>query len=580
MEKIKNNHQHLQSNILEKIKLLYQLGQSLNLNQGRGPLMETILTALQTLTKSDGGMLYTLSEDKKKLNFEVICNDFLGIKMGGKTQAPVDFSNIKLYTHEGFIDEDNYLIYSLMKNEILNIENMYSNRKWDFSKLRKFDRLTKYKTKAILVIPLKNQQEETLGLIQLINPRNHQKEIITYSLEDQWLAQFLGQFVSILFSHFNLAQELKKLFESIVQVLATAVDEKSAYTGGHCRRVAVIANLIAKSLGKIDYGPFKNFVFTPSDEYELELAALLHDCGKITTPVHIMDKSTKLETVFDRIDLIDTRFEVIIRDMKIKELENKIIDLEENPPQKKNHSLNSSCLKHKTLPLSEIYEDREFIRECNIGGEFLSQERKEKIQNIARKYTWKNPDDVEDDFLTLDEIKNLMISRGTLNPEEREIINHHAEMTLKMLGQMEFPTHLKRIPEYASCHHEKMNGEGYPRKLSGKDMSVQARVMAMADIFEALTAKDRPYKRGKTLSETLMLMGQMKVDNHIDPDIFDVFMDEKIYLHYAKNYLDDYQIDFIELKKIPGYIPKEDRLHDQGHHQKIRHIQPSLKKVA
>jgi len=198
--------------------------------------------------------------------------------------------------------------------------------------------------------------------------------------------------------------------------------------------------------------------------------------------------------------------------------------------------------------------DREFLRKCNIGGEFMPPEAQEHVKKIAG-YKWLDQSGNTANFLSDDEIENLNIARGTLTSKEREIINYHIVATIKMLEALPWPKHLKNVAEYAGGHHERMDGKGYPRGLTREQMSVQARVMGIADIFEALTARDRPYKKGKTLTESLQILGRFKENGHIDPDLFDIFIRRKVYLRYAEQFLDAEQIDHVDESKIPGYKP-------------------------
>jgi hypothetical protein len=205
--------------------------------------------------------------------------------------------------------------------------------------------------------------------------------------------------------------------------------------------------------------------------------------------------------------------------------------------------------------LRQVEQDREFLHRCNVGGESMPPEDQERVRKIGTGYRWTDASGKTVDFLTQDETRNLTIPRGTLTYEERETINHHIVATIKMLEALPWPRHLRNVPEYAGGHHERMDGKGYPRGLKREQMSVQARVMGIADIFEALTAKDRPYKRGKTLTESLNILGRFKLNGHIDPDLFDVFVRRKVYLRYAEQFLDREQIDEVNESAIPGYTP-------------------------
>jgi hypothetical protein len=303
--------------------------------------------------------------------------------------------------------------------------------------------------------------------------------------------------------------------------------------------------LLAEAVNETHEGPLKDFSMSDKDRYELKIAGLLHDCGKVTTPVHVVDKATKLETIFDRIQLIDTRFEVLKRDAEIDSLKRRAA-------MKPMEAMEED----KRLPavLRRLDEDRRFLHACNIGSERMREEDMAQVRRIAG-YRWRDVSGHEADFLTVEEVKNLTIRSGTLTEEERKVINHHIVATIKMLEALPWPTHLTNVPEYAGGHHERMDGKGYPKGLTREQMSVQARCMGIADIFEALTAKDRPYKKGKTLSESLEILGRMKENHHVDPDLFDVFVRRKVYRRYAEMFLDPEQIDVVDESKIPGFQP-------------------------
>ena len=280
--------------------------------------------------------------------------------------------------------------------------------------------------------------------------------------------------------------------------------------------------------------------------YELKIAAWLHDCGKVATPEAVVDKGTKLETIYDRIHTVATRFEVLKRDEEIKFLKKQLKIQKDNSLSEDDKK--DSLKKARSLYLKRIKQqadDKAFIEESNVGGEFMSKDRKDRVKKIA-SYRWRDNGSPKP-FFTEDEVYNLCISRGTLTPEERKIINDHIVVTIDMLEQLPYPKHLRNVPEFAGGHHEKLDGTGYPKGLNHSEMSVQAKIMAIADIFEALTARDRPYKKGKTLSQAMRILGFMKNDAHIDTELFEVFVKEKIYLKYAEEFLDPEQIDEVEL---------------------------------
>jgi hypothetical protein len=306
--------------------------------------------------------------------------------------------------------------------------------------------------------------------------------------------------------------------------------------------------LLAEAVNHCKVGPLRDFTMTERDRYELKIAGLLHDCGKVTTPVHVVDKATKLQTIYDRITLIDTRFEVVKRDAEIALLKTQVAALQRD-------QANGEHRHELATRWKEIEEDREFLRRANLGGEGMKEDDVERVKAISEKYRWSDTEGRQAAFLSQEELGNLTIRYGTLTAAERQIINHHIEVTIQMLESLPWPGHLKNVPEYAGGHHERMDGKGYPRGLKREQMSVQARCMGIADIFEALTAKDRPYKKGKTLTEALTILGKFKLNGHVDPDLFDIFMWQRVYESYAKQFLDPDQIDEVDVASIPGYAP-------------------------
>jgi HD-GYP domain-containing protein (c-di-GMP phosphodiesterase class II) len=461
--------------------------------------------------------------------------------------------------------------HAALSGTTVNIPDAYMAEGFDFSGTKNFDRKTGYRSTSLMAVPMRNHENELIGVLQLINAQDRATgKVVPFSVQDQSLLESLASQAAIALTNHLLIQQMEDLFESFISLINAAIDDKSAYTGGHCERVPVLTMMLADAVNRTDTGPLKDFVMTDKDRYELKIAGLLHDCGKITTPVHVVDKSTKLQTIFDRIHLLDTRFEVLKRDAEIAMLRAQLnlpspYPLPTPLPQAGEGGAQRrerAEVEERTAALQaefearirQLDEDREFLRHCNIGSEKMDAAHQQRVQRIA-SYMWRNEAGHEVGFLNAEELENLTIPAGTLTEAERQIINHHIEVTIKMLESLPWPKHLSKVPEYAGGHHERMDGTGYPKGLKRGQMSVQARVMGIADIFEALTAKDRPYKRGKTLTESLDILGKFKQNGHIDPDLFDVFVREKVYLQYAKQFLDADQIDKVDESRIPGYAP-------------------------
>lgn len=537
------------NDLLDRLEKLNAIGVALSAERDTNHTLEMILEAAKSLTNADGGTLYRVTDDHR-LKFEILRNDTLNIAMGGTTGTPIPFDPLPLYDAKGNPNDSMVVACSVLKDITINIEDAYSAEGFDFSGTRNFDQKTGYRSKSFLTIPMKNHENEIIGVLQLINAKQRKTgEIIPFSHADQRLTESLASQAAISLTNRLLINQLEELFESFIKLINVAIDEKSPYTGGHCERVPVLTMMLAEAASAASEGPLKDFRMTEQDRKELKIAALMHDCGKVTTPVHVVDKATKLHTLFDRIHLVDTRFEILKRDAEIELLRAKVQHLEQgnrDAPVALEHAFQQR--------LRQLDDDREFLRKCNLGGEFMSPELQERVDAIARNI-WVNENGETAFFLTVDEAQNLKIAKGTLTDEERQIINYHIVATIKMLETLPWPKNLKRVPEFAGGHHERMDGKGYPKGLMREQMTIQARAMAVADIFEALTAKDRPYKPGKTLTESLKILGFLKKENHVDPDLFDIFIREKVYLKYAEEFLDPEQIDEVDVTKIPGFSP-------------------------
>lgn len=440
-------------------------------------------------------------------------------------------------------------------------------------------RLSKIVTNPIEALEFENEKIKKRKFDEVLLVKTPISEIYNLSKSFVSMSQSIKEYEE--------AQE--KLMDSIVQLIATTIDAKSKYTAGHCERVPTLTLMLAREAKKSNNEVFKEFKrYSKDQKRELSIAAWLHDCGKVTTPIHIVDKATKLETIYNRIHEIRTRFEVIHRDLTIESL-HKLL----NGEDKKEVEFWLESEREKLI------KDFEFIAQANMGAEFMNENNKERIREIAKRewtryfdntlgisYEEQTKIDTSDkstkEFLLSDkkshitewvdrsqadcdkygfkvdvpkhqhntgEIHNLTIERGTLTVEERFKINEHIIMTIKMLEKLPFPEYLKNIPEFAGAHHETLIGTGYPRKLTKEQMSIEARMMAVADVFEALTASDRPYKQAKTLSESIKILSFMVKDQHLDADIFKLFLSSGIYLEYGKRFLSPEQIDYVNIEE-------------------------------
>jgi HD-GYP domain-containing protein (c-di-GMP phosphodiesterase class II) len=519
--------------IIGQVEKLTDIGIALSSEKNTGQLLEKILLGAKSITNSDGGTIYRVVGNTIKI--EIIRSDSLGIYLGGGGNT-INIPNIPLYNENGEPNLKNVVCYSYHNNKTINIADAYDSVHFDFTGTKAFDKNNNYRSKSFLSIPLTNHQGEIIGILQLINALDPEsKEIIEFDSVSQRFAEALASQAATVLTKQQLIIDLENMFESLVKLIATAIDEKSPYTGGHCRRVPELAIMLAEAAHNTNHGYLQNFKMTDADRYELSIAAWLHDCGKIITPEYVIDKATKLEAIFDRVHLVETRFEVLKRDLEIAHLKQQLAD------PKGNKTPASDLEQTLQTNLERLNDDFAFIRCCNTGGEAMSDEDIARLHAL-QQVTW-SLNNVEKPLLSDEEVYNLSIFRGTLTAEERKVINNHISVTISMLQAIKFPKHLQNVVEYAGGHHERMDGKGYPNGLCREEMSVQARAMAIADVFEALTAKDRPYKSGKKLSDALFILKKMKEEHHIDPDLYDTFIEHKIYKKYADKFLDEYQND-------------------------------------
>ena len=537
-------HELNQTQIAQRLDQLTELSVALGSSPDIVPLLDRILRVAKHMTDADGGTLYRPSADRMHLDFAISLNDTLGMVKGGISGNPIDMPGVPLVDGDGLPNMSSVAAFSANSGEPVNIDDVYQTGDFNFLGMRSFDLAFGYRTQSILTVPMLDHEGGLVGVLQLINAKDDSGAIRPFSGTDQRFIEALAAQAAVALTNGQLIVQLGELLEGLVNLINIGIDEKSPYTGRHCQFVPELTMMLAEAVHAADKGPMAGFRMNDADRKELWLAGLLHDCGKITTPVHVVDKATKLETLFDRIHLVDTRFEVLLRDCEIRALKEKCI------PGADGAAIDARM----AADMAALREDRDFLRAANVGGEGMAAEAQERVRRIAA-YRYTGPGGAERDFLDEDEVANLTVRFGTLLDSERQIINNHIVVTIRMLESLPWPKHLKNVPEFAGGHHERMDGKGYPRGLRGDQMSVQARVMAIADIFEALTARDRPYKKGKLLSESLHILGKFALNGHIDPDLFDIFVRSKTYLAFAHKHMDQWQIDAIDEANIPGYTP-------------------------
>jgi HD-GYP domain-containing protein (c-di-GMP phosphodiesterase class II) len=523
---------------IRHIKQLTQIGLALSAEKNISKLLESIVDEARELSNADAGTLYIVDKDNDELRFEILQNVTMNTRMGGTSGNEVNFPSVPLHI-DGEPNHSNVSSYVALTGDTINIPDVYVAEGFDFTGPKKYDASTGYRSKSMLVIPMKNHENEIIGVLQLLNAQDLETgDVVAFSAEYVSLIGSLASQAAVALTNTQLIQDLNNLLYAFIKSIATAIDEKSPYTGGHINRVVDLTMMIAEKINEIEEGPYKDIFFSEDEIEELRMAAWMHDVGKITTPEYVVDKATKLHTIFDRIHLIETRFGLIAQWIESGHMKKKIELLQNGQGSEAELK---SIDDELSMKLQTLREDFDFIKARNTSGEFMSDENVERIHAIAKKIYVSNG--LEHPYLTENEVENLTIRKGTLTDREREVIENHATMSLKMLNQLPFPRKLSKVPEYASAHHEKLDGSGYPRHLTADELPLQSRIMAVADIFDALTAKDRPYKKPMKLSQVIKIMGFMKKDNHIDPDIYDLFLNSGLYIEYAKKEMNPELID-------------------------------------
>ncbi|OSM06994.1 HD domain-containing phosphohydrolase [Magnetofaba australis] len=566
----------------KRLHKLIELGISIGSERKRNKLLRSILTGGVEMSRSDAGTLYLRQDD-----------DTLTFAIRTKTDELPDI-RLPLFDETGAPNSRFVATHVGATGEIVRIDDVYRETRFDMSGAKSVDKDTGYRTVSMLCMPLKTHEGEILGVLQLLNALDEDGQPRPYRDEDIGFVEAVAAQAAVALANHHLVEGLRKLTDAFIQVIAGAIDAKSPYTGGHCNRVPMLAQMLAEAAERSDSGPFADFHFANDDErYEFKIAGWLHDCGKVVTPEHIVDKATKLETIYNRIHEVRMRYEALYRDVEIDYWR----DMTE--PSADQEALAAK----RDAELARLQEEYAFIARCNEGGEFMDPEDIQRLRAIAEQTWTRHFDDriglsqdellrygdeppiappateplladkphhvtprrmadpskpygdnpygftmaVPDNKQNMGELYNLAVSRGTLTAEDRYIINGHMLQTISMLETLPFPKFLKRVPEYAGSHHETMTGSGYPRGLRKEDMSVPARMMAIADIFEALTASDRPYKKPKSLSEAVRILSFMRNDGHVDPELFDLFLTSGVYRQYGEQFLQPEQCDEVDI---------------------------------
>jgi HD-GYP domain-containing protein (c-di-GMP phosphodiesterase class II)/phosphoribosyl 1,2-cyclic phosphodiesterase len=514
-----------------QIQKLNEIGTSLTGEKDINKVMQKIVNGAKQLCRTDAGTIYLMSEDKKYLKFSIVQNTSLELSMGGDSEN-INWEHLPLYNSDGSVNRTNIAVRCAVENQLINIDNVYDDLWKHYKGPKSFDDATGYRTKSMLLVPMINHENDVIGVIQLINKLDEKGNIIEFSSEDEDLLLSMASQIAVTITNTKLIEDMEKFLDAYMISIATAIEKKSKHTSGHIRNVAKISSLIANAINNDKNSTYKNKFFSNKELRQLNMAAWMHDIGKITTPEYIIDKTRKLQTVFDRFTLIQTRFELYKRDLEIKYLKNEI-----------------SSLEYKNI-LDELDQDLKFIKEVNLGLEELTLDDKNKIESISNKNVKINGE--KQNLITDDEKDNLLIKIGTLNKQERDIINQHAQVSIDMLEALPFPKNMKEVPSIAGVHHEKICGGGYPKNLSGDQIGLEGRIIAIADVFEAVLADDRPYKKANTLNSAMQILYDKAYKNEIDKDLLKFIVQNDVHIQYAQNnvnkeQLDEVTVDFSKL---------------------------------
>jgi HD-GYP domain-containing protein (c-di-GMP phosphodiesterase class II) len=528
VQDVKNYADRLHS----QIRKLSDIGRALSSVTDINVLLEMIVDQARNFTNADAGTLYIM--EGRQLRFKIVQNDSLKIRLGGKNGDDIPFPPVEL-------KESNVSAFVALNGISVNIPDVYDTTLFDFTDPKNFDRATGYRTQSMLVVLLKNHEDDVIGVLQLLNATDTETgQVVPFSSDCENLTEGLASQAAIAISKINLTHDMENLFEAFVKVMATAIDEKSPNTGGHIRRVANLTLTMAETINRQNSGCFKEVFFDSESLHELRIAAWMHDIGKVTTPVEIMEKATKLQTIFDRIELIDLRMLFLLERAQKEGLEKKIELL-----QKGADGIALGQAEEETkIQIEEINEIRQFIHSCNEPCQYLEQEKVERLRAIGNM-TYRGEDGTPQPYLTADELENLSIRTGSINQRERNKIKEHAYVTLKMLQQIPFTKRIKNIPHFAAAHHECLDGSGYPLGLKSDEIPFEGKLMAVTDIAEALTASDRPYKKALSLSKVHDILLTMAKEGKLDPDLVELFIQERVYEAYKTKHEPD-------LKQKPG----------------------------
>ena len=508
----------------DKINKLLKIGTALSAENNLNNLLEMIVEEAKSLTNADGGTLYLV--ENNELHFTVVQTDSLDIKMGG-THGEITWPSLPLCLDSQTKNKNMVAVLCALENRVINIPDVYEADGFAFDGTKKFDASTGYKSKSMLVIPLVNHEKTVIGVLQLINKQSIlDKDTQAFNKEDENITLSLASQAAVALTNVILIDGLENLLESFLKSIIYTMGKKSSHTAGHIKRMVRLSVMMAQKIND-DQSVYKDKRYSEEEIKMINIAALMHDIGKLTTPEQIVEKSRKLETIFDRIELIETRVELIKSVLEVSLYKKQITQV------------------YFESEIKILNDDLAFMKNINIGTEFLPDTDVLRVENIQKKnYTIDGKNYI---IITENEAYNLSVQKGTITKEERDIINDHAKVSVDILNKLPFPKKYEAIPEISGNHHEKINGKGYPAGLKGDEISFEARILAIADIFEALTASDRPYKKANPLSSAMKILYFMAKDDDLDREMVKFFYNSGLYLDYANKHLPKRSIDEVNI---------------------------------
>ncbi|MGI5911883.1 MAG: HD domain-containing phosphohydrolase [Syntrophomonadaceae bacterium] len=494
--------------ILEQVEDIIKIGIALSTEKDKNRLLEMIVSEARRITNADAGTLYLCEGDC--LTFRIMQNESMNIYKGGHGE-PIGLPPVLMRM-------ENVSAYVAITRKSINIPNVYQAKEFDFSGPIKFDQATGYKTLSMLVIPLENHEDTVIGVLQLINARDESGKLIPFAPYFENVVSSLASQAAIFLTNMQLLNDIENLFNSFVEVMATAIDSRTPYNANHTRRVALLAGELARAINQERLINGKEALFDEDHIAELVMAGWLHDIGKIATPLEVMNKATRVER---QLELIMQRFDYIYTSVEAQYLRKYLENLDNKP-------LLARLEKEWQDEQNYIKKARELVLRCDNPATFIDAEIKGKIQEIAAR-TYLDQNGQVNPWLKEEEVTALTVVKGTLTEQERRIMEDHVSVTARMLDKIPFTRKLKDVPFWASIHHEHLDGKGYPQGLTGDAIPVEGRILALVDVFDALTADDRPYKKAMPLEQALKILGFMVKDGELDGELLEIFSRYKVW---------------------------------------------------